>query len=293
LIGQGDPKKEDVMAIITISRGTFSGGKGLAECVAEKLGYRCLPRVTLYEAASKYGISEEKLSKAISEAPHFWEHLSSERIRYLACVRAALINEVKDGDVVYHGLAGHFLLKGVPHVFRVRVITDMESRIKAVMDRRALTREDAIQVIKMIDDKRARWARFLYHVDWADPSLYDIVLNLDPERIDLFGACEVVSRAVSVKKYQTTPETQRIMANLVLGSHVRAIIATHTHISDREIEVDAEDGVVTLGGTVDSIVDADRVKIIVGDIPGVKEVISQMRVRLSGVTTAKRSELSQ
>ena len=36
------------MAIITVSRGTFSGGQSLAECVAEKLGYRCLPRFALF-----------------------------------------------------------------------------------------------------------------------------------------------------------------------------------------------------------------------------------------------------
>ena len=30
------------MAIITVSRGTFSGGKSLAECVSKKLGYKCM-----------------------------------------------------------------------------------------------------------------------------------------------------------------------------------------------------------------------------------------------------------
>jgi cytidylate kinase len=281
-------KGGSLMAIITISRGTFSGGKSLAECVAEKLGYRCLARAELAEAVERYGVSEEKLSKVIGEAPHLWEHLSSERARYLDCVRAILIDEVKDGDVVYHGIAGHFLLRGAPQVLRVRVVANMEFRIKAAMERGALTREDAIQVIRTMDDKRARWARFLYHVDWSDPSLYDLVLNLD--QISLSSACDIVCNSVNLEEYKATPESRKIMDDLVLSSHVRAVIAEHKNISDREIEIEADGGVVTIGGTANSLVDADRVRIIVRKMPGVKEVKSQLRVRIPGVTTTRIDE---
>jgi cytidylate kinase len=267
------------MAIITISRGTFSGGLSLAECVAEKLGYRCIPRIALAKAAGQYGVSEEKLSKAISEAPHLWERLGSEKTRYLACLRAALINEVKDGNVVYHGLAGHFLLKGVPHVLRVRVIANMEFRIKGAMGRGQLAREDAVQVIKAMDEKRTRWTKFLYHVDWADPSLYDLILNLD--HMTLSDACEVIRHAVSMKEYQPTPESQRIMDNLVLSSHVRAMVVADKSIGGLGIEVEADGGVVTLGGTVEWAGDVDKIDRLVSTIPGVERVVSQMRVRLS------------
>jgi hypothetical protein len=89
------------MAIITISRGKFSGATRLAECVAEKLGYRCLTRMNLIKAATQYGASEEKLSEAIAEAPHFWERLSSERARHMACLRSTLLSEVKEGNIVW------------------------------------------------------------------------------------------------------------------------------------------------------------------------------------------------
>ncbi len=267
------------MAIITISRGTFSGGRDLAERVAERLGYRCLPRVALYEAANRYGVSEEKLSRAISEAPHLWERLSSEKARYLACARAALLNEVKDDNVVYHGLAGHFLLKGVPHILRVRVIANMEFRTKAAMDRGHPTEEDAIQVIRTMDDKRARWTKFLYHIDWNDPSSYDLVINLD--QISLSSACEVVCYAVSLDGFRTTPEWRKTMDDLVLSTEVRAVIAANAaskNIADAGIEIEADEGVVTVGGTVASLGDADKIREIVRTIPGVKEIDSKMRV---------------
>jgi cytidylate kinase len=167
------------MAIITISRGTFSGGQSLAECIAEKLGYRCISREVLVKAAKQYGVPLEKLSKALEDAPGLLEHLTGERAHYLAYIRAVLCKEAKDDRMVYHGLVGHLLFRGLPHVLRVRVIANMEFRINGAMDRRHLSREEATQFIKKVDDKRSKWTKFLYGVDWRDPSLYDLVVNLD------------------------------------------------------------------------------------------------------------------
>jgi cytidylate kinase len=275
------------MAIITISRGTFSGGKNLAECVAGKLGYRCLARVELVEAARRYGISEDKLSSAISEVPHIWEHLISEKARYLACTRATLIKEVKEGNVVYHGLAGHFLLQGVPHVLKVRVVANTEFRIQGAMDRGAMTRSDAIQFIRTMDEKRAKWAKFLYHIDWADPAVYDLIINLD--KISLDSACDLLCYIANTEEYRPTAEWRKIMDDLVLSSHVKAIIAVDKNISDHEVEVTADDGVVTISGTVESLIDADRIRIAVQKVTGVREVKSRIRVKLPAVTTQKIS----
>ena len=265
------------MAIITISRGSFSGGKNLAERLAARLDYRCLPRVELVEAARRYGISEGRLSRAMSEAPGILERLSSEKADYLACIRATLISEVRDNNVVYHGLAGHFLLEGVPQVLRIRVIANRELRIQAAMDRGAMTREDAIQIINTMDSKRTKWTKFLYHVDWYDPSLYDLVLNLD--HLDLTDACDIVEYTLGLEKYKAGPGSRRVMDDLVLSSHIKAILAADRSVESHKIEVEADSGVITLSGTAESMVDADRVRMIVRGIPGVNEVNSMMRVR--------------
>jgi cytidylate kinase len=265
------------VAIITISRGTFSGGRDLAECVAQKLGYRCIPRVVSYEAAKKYGVSDEELTKAISELPGLLDRMSSERARYIACLRAALVNEVKTDNVVYHGLAGHFLLHGIPHVLRVRVIADVEFRIKGAMDRTRLTRKEAIDYIKKTDEKRSRWTKFLYHVDWHDPSIYDIIINL--ENISLSSACDILCHAVTLEEFKTTPQWRKKMDDLVLATEVRAIVATNKGINDAGLEVSANGGVVTLAGTVGSIQDADRIREIAKDVRGVQSINSKMQVK--------------
>lgn len=265
------------MAIITISRGTFSGGQGLAEHVAEKLDYRCIAREVLIDAAREYGVAEEKLYKSLVEKPGFLERRGLERRHYTAFIQAALCKEVKDDNVVYHGHAGHLLLREVPHVIRVRVIANMELRIKAAMDQHSFSRGEAIEFIEKMDEGRAKWAKFLYDVDWHDPSIYDIVINLD--HMSLSSAGEVICAAAKLEEFRTTPESQRIMDDLVISTDARARIAADGGIGDAEVEVEAHGGVVTVGGTVGSLEEADKIKEIARNTPDARDVISKMRVR--------------
>lgn len=265
------------MPIITISRGTFSGGKVLAECVGSKLGYRLLSREVLVDVAQDYGIPLDKLEHALSDRLGILERMGLERVHYLAYIQEALCKEVQNDGVVYHGHAGHILLRGVPHVLRVRVVAGIEFRIKAAMERKQLTRQQAIDFIHKRDEDRAKWTRFLYHVDWLDPALYDLVINLDHTSLDT--ACEVVCMAAKQPTFQVTPESQRIMNDLFLTSTARARIAAEAKGRDKNIEVDAENGVVTISGVVPSIEDADIMKSIVNAIPGVTELVSHIKVR--------------
>lgn len=261
------------MPIITISRGTFSGGKDLAECLAEKLGYRCISREVLTEAASRYGIREEDLTRALTEKPGFLKRVTLERIHYLACIRAALCQQIKNNNIVYHGHAGHFLLKGVPNVLRVRVVAGMEYRIKAAMERNKLNKEEAVRYIKKMDDERLRWTEFLYHVDWRDPALYDLVINLD--RVSIPSACELIRDAITLEEFRAIPDWEKIWNDLALSCSARAKIAVDKNIGtrDRGIELEANDGVVTIGGKVDSHYDAERLEEMIRQMPDVRDVV--------------------
>ena len=274
------------MAIISISRGTFSGGESLAECVASKLGYHRINGEVLGETAREYGITEEKLSEAIGEAPGVMERHLSEKKRCLTCFRAALINEVKDENAVYHGHAGHFFLDGVPHLIKVKVIASMEFRIRMLTEHSNLTREEAIHLIKTLDERRLRWTRSLYHVDWNNPSLYDVILDLD--QVTLSGACDIVCNTASMGRYNVTLESRQAMEDLALSAHLQALVSNSRSISGaKNVKIKADGGVVTLEGTVDSIVDADRVRMLVRKTPGVKEINSRMKVRLWGIPSLR------
>ena len=58
-------ERSSPMAIITISRGSYSKGNSVAEKVAQTLGYRCTGREVILEASKEFNIPEVKLVRAI------------------------------------------------------------------------------------------------------------------------------------------------------------------------------------------------------------------------------------
>ena len=69
------------MAIITISRGSMSGGEALAKRLADRLRYPILGREILVEAATKAGVSEEELTQKFERSPGLWDRMTSSRRR--------------------------------------------------------------------------------------------------------------------------------------------------------------------------------------------------------------------
>jgi cytidylate kinase len=124
------------MAIITISRGSHSHGKEIAEKVAQKLGYECIAREILIEAADQFNIPEVKLIKALENAPTMRNSFTYGREKYVSFIEEAFLAHVQKDNVVYHGLAGHFFLKDIEHALKVRIIADIEDRVHLEIERK-------------------------------------------------------------------------------------------------------------------------------------------------------------
>mgnify|MGYP001493725760 CR=1 FL=1 len=258
------------MAVITISRGSFSGGKMLGECLADKLGYRCIDRDVIVERAAAYGVPQEDLRDALSKPPSFWDRFRHKRYVYLTLIQAALTEEVQHGNAVYHGNAGHLLLRGVSHVLRTRIIASTAYRVVAVQDRLKLSEAAALAHIQQMDEDRQKWTHYLYGVDWGDPSLYDLVVNL--AAIDIPGACQLIASATAMPYFAETTESCAAMANLVLASRVRAALALAPRTADLEVAVVARGGAVTIRGRLSPGVQFPEVEAIVRGVPGVEGV---------------------
>jgi cytidylate kinase len=265
------------MAIISISRGTFSGGKTIAERVSERLGYPCLGREeVLVEAGKEYGISERELTEAVNQPPPFWQQVPGRRVAYLMCLTAALLKHAQDGNLVYHGHAGHFLLSSISHVLRIRVIADMEYRIKAAMDRMNLKRDEAIVYIDRVDKERIKWTRFLYGIEWGDPSQYDAVLNL--ERMSIEGAGLAIASMAQLEDYRVTPQSQKAFEDLKVISGVWAALVRDERTRTASVQVTANNGVVTITGKASAGKVVDAIPVVAGQVPGVKEVKNEVGI---------------
>ena len=202
------------MSVVTISRGSYSRGKEVAEKLALALGYECISRDVILEASEYSGIPEAKLVRAIHDAPSILDRFSQDKARYLACTRFALTKHVQKDNVVYHGLAGHFFLQEVPHVLKVRITASLEDRIKEEVKRENISPEEARRILRKDDEERRKWSLALYGIDTWDSALYDMVLHIKTMTVE--DAVSTIRRALEIPRFQTTPESQAILDKLVL-----------------------------------------------------------------------------
>jgi cytidylate kinase len=210
------------MAIITISRGSYSKGKEVAEKVAAGLGYQCLSREVILDASDRYNIPEIKLVKAIHDAPSILERFGHSKARFVAYYQSAFTRNVQKDNVVYHGLAGHLLLKGVSHVLKVRIIADLADRVLNESDREGIPRQEAQTLILRDDEERRKWTQSLYGVDPWDSSLYDIILHI--HKFTVANAVDFICQAVGLNQFRTTRKSQQKMDDLALASQIKAAL---------------------------------------------------------------------
>ena len=259
------------MAIITISRGTYGGSKDVASQLAKDLGYPVLSREkVLHEIDRDYGIPETTINKTMNGAPPFWQQVPGKRLAYVKCITAAILAHVKDGNLVYHGVNGHLLLSHLPQVLRVRIIANMEYRIEALMKRETLNKEKAIARIRRVSKDRSRWTKLLFNVDWKDPGLYDLILNLD--KVSTETACTAIASMAEQKEFMPSPENRKIFEDFSLSCKVWATLANNPATNGAAIQVQANDGEVIIDGTANSVKALELIPQIAGGVEGVSSV---------------------
>ncbi|GAB6097634.1 hypothetical protein JCM14469_38880 [Desulfatiferula olefinivorans] len=257
------------MPIITISRAFCSKGAYLAERIAQRLDCTCVSREILLEASDRFNVPEIILNKAIHDGPTIFDTFTHGKQKYIAFIRSALLDRLCRGNVVYHGLAGHFFLQGVPHVLKVRMIADMDLRIKEEMEKENLTEVMARKRLMNDDRDRHNWGKVLYGVDTYDPDLYDLMINLRDLSLD--DAVDMVCRAASLPSFQTTAESLERLADMALAARVYA------RIIDRffNTTVYAHEGNVSIQVN-DQVVHPDKIKkeieAMVSDVEGVRNL---------------------
>jgi len=197
------------MGVITISRGSYSKGKEIAEKLAQQLGYECVSRDILLETSTHFNIHELKLVRAIHDAPSILDRFKHGKEKYIIFIREAFLEHIRKDNVIYHGLAGHFFCQGIPNILKVRIIANLEDRIKEEMRRENISEKDAQHILKKDDEERRKWGMYLYGIDTKDSALYDIVLHIDNLGVD--DAVEILADMAKRPCFQITQESRRII----------------------------------------------------------------------------------
>lgn len=257
------------MAIITISRGSYSKGKEIAEAAAERLGYDCIYRNLLLESSQQFNIPEIKLVRALHDAPSALERFTYGKEKYVAFIQNTFLKHAVKDNLVYHGLAGHFMLKGVDHCLKVRILADMADRVKLEAERENISEDKAHRILRKDDEERRRWSLELWGKDPWDPSLYDLVIHI--HRITVNDAVDIICHTVALDHFKTTPESQHAVEDLYLASQLKVrLVDTYPNCM-----VAARDGAVFVNVTGDLADEpriADKIRKQAELLPDVKEV---------------------
>lgn len=264
------------MAIVTISHEMGAGGPEIGLALAKGLGYRYADQELITEAARRYGLQEEKLSHLDETKPSLLERFDFETRRYITAIQTALYEFAEADNVVLMGRGGQWLLRGIPHVLRVRVMAPFELRVKRLVKKMSeqmgegANPRTVTELVRRDDTEKSGRMRYLYEADLRDPALYDVVINT--EKLTTEAAVDLLSGMVRRPELATTEAGRRLVADRALASRVQVALATHPETRKFRINVDALDGVVTLEATAA----LEQAEEVTRKVPGVRGVKTQL-----------------
>lgn len=170
--------------VITLSREPGSGGKYVAQAVAEKLGLDYFHQELINAMADnadtskrvvktldERGLSmlEDWVAAAISDR-HLWP---DEVSRMLMTVIGTI---GRHGKAIIVGRGANFVLPPESR-FRVRIIAPLELRVNRVAETYGVSKDEAKRRVLRTESDRRAFIRKYFHSDIRDPRHYDMLLN--------------------------------------------------------------------------------------------------------------------
>jgi len=184
--------------LITISREKGSGGRPIAYLIAKALGkpwnvfHQNIVDDIAKESDLKRELVEEVDEKEISFAEQMVDSIMGKNYMNLSSYYKHLINVLAaighHGYAIIIGRGANFLF---PNALKVRLIAEMEYRIKGVMKYEKVTRKEAIRLIESSDEKRANFTRSLFLHNPVKAHHYDLVIRTG-EHLSCDDAADII-----------------------------------------------------------------------------------------------------
>ena len=258
------------MAILTISRRYGSGGREIAQAVAEQLNYEYVDRKKILDDMKGVGKQWEDRAKYFDENyPNIWERYEWSYRGFVALNQSYFLDYALKDKVVIIGRGGNFLLKGIPHTLRIRVIAPMEKRIEKVMEREGVNSQNARWWIEKADHEMAGAIYLIYGRDWDNPAEYDMIFNTGVQTADEIIAS--IKNALLEKEKYNTEKAGRILQLRALAAKIKAEITTNPRFCISVLDVEPkEEGLIEKGLLLRGIVYNQR------DIKQIEEIAKKI-----------------
>ena len=262
------------MSLLTISSPFGSGGKEIAQIVADGLNLEIYDDQKLLEMAPESGIRPNDLKDL--RRPGFLDRIFSNKPRvYLEYMDSIIYEVSRQGNGVIIGHGSQMLLQDFGCALHVRIQATEASRIQYVSEKQGLSREAARKLIHKLDSKHSGFFRLAFAKDLDDPSLYDLVVNC--EKLGYESAARLIIEAANAEEIHACSLTAlEAMERLSLVKKVQAALLKD-NLDEDMLTVDvSEMGIVELSGLTHTREILDQIIEVVQKVPGVSEVHSEI-----------------
>jgi cytidylate kinase len=196
---------------LVISRETGVDAPAIAEALASKIGWKFMDQALLNSLAEDHHWSPVAL-EYVDEQTASWFHETFGRwldqklvsqTDYVRQLAKAVLVAAQHESMIFIGRGVHFMLPRELGL-AVRLVEPRKSRIARVAAQRGCKEREAERHVDDTDRGRADFVRRYFHHDVADPSLYDLVINL--AHVSREDAVELIATACQRRWPRACPE---------------------------------------------------------------------------------------
>ena len=267
------------MYFITFSRMMGAHGPEIARRVADQLGYSFYDTEAIERVAREMGFLKD-VKEADEKVPSLFQRFFSHQPEiHLDRLYSVIYELASRGDAVFLGRGGHTLLRAFKCALHIRVIASLEKRIQH-LEERGLVKGEAIQAIRISDHERGAFIKLAFGLDWDNPELYDIILNMDNLTVDL--AVDTVLHMARTEEIKgRSRDVMKSLEMMGLARRVEAaLLEAELGYPSSLVSISVlEPGKIRLTGFLEAKWDKERVERILKGVKGLQSIDNQTRVR--------------
>ncbi len=219
------------MAVITISREPGAFGEEIAARLAGKLGFMLVDRTRIVEFWSEVDPDAAGINNIDEWIPLDELDIDSETEATVRLLPELVVQLAEEHDLVVIGRGAQGLFRNCPGTLHVKIVASRQFRVRNIQSSEEMSSREARRCARDLENQRVRYLRFLYDLNWADPNLYDLTLQMD--RLSIDQALNLICFAVDEMQIQQIQRSQ-IIENIISESDEDQENGHFVHFSEEE-----------------------------------------------------------
>ena len=194
-----DNKMADNNIIINVGRQLGSGGRIIAQKLAERFGCQLYDKEILNLAAKESGFSE-KFFEQNDENKHFFKSLFHMHAQHVSdnnfypnrfsqeslfqFQADAIRKAAREGNCVFIGRCADYILRDFTRVANIFITANLDERIDRVAERHQCDRDTALKILNHKESSRSSYYNYYTGKKWGYSDGYDLCVNTSLLGID-------------------------------------------------------------------------------------------------------------